>query len=418
MKDDDSQSSLKYKLLLLMFLVVLFFLVILFCYQQYNKSAVNDTTKTKPLIKNKVDTLKITFPQKDNVFIEIEPTTYRVIRIQLFEGKIFQFDQNNRLILPYEDKKPFLLDPNKTTQSFTSESVLASESFFEKNGIISFIIDVKTKTLQELTIYEKKKKNVINYDIRSGQALTKTIFFDKNNFIEYDLKKNKIQKISFQKEGKEPFVVHVNEKNEVIYENDPDYVKEITENNLKSKVIISSTFFPAKKTNPLLKEEEIEEEIECEINQNNNKLTKFINPVETITLDEETGSELKREFFCNKNFGTIIIERNIKNNAISSIKTIMSDPFDLEGKDTIFSWTLDQQNKLIFMDQEKETKLKSRDSEETKWIFELPCEKNFMIDPKTRSILFSQNLMEQRKIKLDYSCYHSSFENVFLFTIF
>lgn len=26
-------------------------------------------------MKNKVDALKITFPQKDNVFIEIEPTT-------------------------------------------------------------------------------------------------------------------------------------------------------------------------------------------------------------------------------------------------------------------------------------------------------------------------------------------------------
>lgn len=410
MKGDDSQSSLKYKLLLLMFLVILFFLVIVFCYQQYNKSTVNDTTKKKPLIKIKVDTLKITFPQKDNVFIEIEPTTYRVIRIQLSEGNIFQFDQNNKLILPYEDKTP-LLDPNKTTQSFSSESVLASESFFEKNGIISFIIDIKTKTLQELTIYEKKKKNVINYDIKSGQALTKTIFFDKNNFIEYDLKKNKIQKISFQTEGKKPFLVHVNEKNEVIHQNDPAYVKEITENNFKSK-IISSTFFPTKETDPLLTEK-----IKCEINTKNNKLKKFINPVETITLDEETSSELKREFFCNKNVGQIIIERNIKNNAVSSIRTIMSNPFDLEGKDTIFSWTLDQQNKLIFMDQEKETKLKSRDSEETKWIFELPCEKNFMIDPKTRSILSSQNLMEQRKIKLDYS-YHSSLENVFLFTIF
>ncbi len=95
----------------------------------------------------------------------------------------------------------------------------------------------------------------------------------------------------------------------------------------------------------------------------------------------------------------------------------MSDPFDLEGEDSIFSWTLDEQNKLIFMDPEKETKLKSRDSEENKWIFELPCEKNFIIDPKTRSILSSQNSMEQRKIKLDYSS-HSSFKNVFLFTIF
>ncbi|KOR75512.1 hypothetical protein CPX_001471 [Candidatus Phytoplasma pruni] len=281
----------------------------------------------------------------------------------------------------------------------------------KKNGIISFIIDVKTKTLQELTIYEKKKKNVINYDIKSGQVLTKTIFFDKNNFIEYDLKKNKIQKISFQKEGKGAFIVHVNEKNEVIHQNDPAYVKEITEDNFKSKTI-SSTFFPTKEKDPLLKEE-----IECEINPNNNKLQKFINPVETITLDEETGSELKRDFFCNKNYGQITIERNIKNNAISSISTIMSDPFDLEENDKLFSWTLDQQNKLIFKDQKKETKLKSRDSEETKWIFELPCEKNFMIDPKTRSILSSQNLMEQRNIKLDYS-YHSSLENVFLFTIF
>ncbi|KOR75513.1 hypothetical protein CPX_001472 [Candidatus Phytoplasma pruni] len=135
MKGDDSQSSLKYKLLLLMFLVILCFLVILFCYQQYNKSTINDAAKTKPLIKplikNKVDTLKITFPQKDNVFIEIEPTTYRVIRMQLSEGNIFQFDQNNKLIQPYEDTNP-LLDPNKTTQSFSSESVLASESFFEK----------------------------------------------------------------------------------------------------------------------------------------------------------------------------------------------------------------------------------------------------------------------------------------------
>ncbi|MGE9276380.1 MAG: hypothetical protein ACQKHC_00545 [Candidatus Phytoplasma pruni] len=130
------------------------------------------------------------------------------------------------------------------------------------------------------------------------------------------------------------------------------YVKEITENNFKIK-IISSTFSPTKETNPLLTEE-----IECEINPKNNKLKKFINPVETINLDEETGSELKREFFCNKNVGQIIIERNIKNNAISSIKTIMSDPFDLEGKDTIFSWTLDQQNKLIFMDQEKRNKIK------------------------------------------------------------
>jgi hypothetical protein len=121
--------------------------------------------------------------------------------------------------------------------------------------------------------------------------------------------------------------------------------------------------------------------------------------VETITLDEETGSELKREFFCNQKFGQIIIERNIKNNAISSIKTNMSDPFDLEEKDTIFSWTLDQQNKLIFMDQEKETKLKSRDSEKTKWIFELPCEKNFMIDPKTRSILFAAKFNGAKKNK-------------------
>ncbi|XXP77048.1 MAG: hypothetical protein AB3N34_01730 [Lettuce witches'-broom phytoplasma] len=187
-------------------------------------------------------------------------------------------------------------------------------------------------------------------------------------------------------------------------------MKEITEKNFKSK-IISSTFSPAKETDPLLTEE-----IECEINPNKNKLKKFINPAETITLDEETGSELKREFFCNQKVGQIIIERNIKNNAISSIRTIMSNPSDLKGKDNIFSWKLDQQNKLIFMDQEKETKLKSRDSEENKWIFELPCKKNFMIDPKKRSILSSQNLMEQRKIKLDYN-YHSSFENVFLFTI-
>ncbi|MEC4558780.1 MAG: hypothetical protein U9532_01155 ['Conium maculatum' witches'-broom phytoplasma] len=47
--------------------------------------------------------------------------------------------------------------------------------------------------------------------------------------------------------------------------------------------------------------------MECEINPINNKLTKFINPVETITFDEETGSELKRDFFCNKNYGQIII---------------------------------------------------------------------------------------------------------------